>query len=104
MTDLLLHLKGSYDCILIDSAPVMPVTDTLYLMTMVDGVLLVVGPHIPKQRVRRVCSRLNQIQAPLLGIVQNQVDINTHRSANDYYYPHFHKSQDMYERRNQMES
>ena len=65
MTDLLVHMKGSYDCILIDSAPVMPVTDTLHLMTMVDGVLLVVGPRISKQRVRRVCSRLNQIHAPL---------------------------------------
>ena len=104
MTDLLVRLKESYDCILIDSAPVMPVTDTLHLMTMVDGVVLVVGPHISKQRVRHVCARLNQIHAPLLGIVQNQVDISMHRSAGDYYYPHLHKSQDMDETRNQMES
>ena len=104
MTDLLLHLKGSYDCILIDSAPVMPVTDTLHLVSMVDGVLLVVGPRIPKQRVRHVCSRLNQLHAPLLGIVLNQVDISTHRSAADYYYPYFDKSQDIDATRNKMES
>ena len=104
MTDLLVRLKESYDCILIDSAPVMPVTDTLHLMTMVDGVVLVVGPRISKQRVRRVCSRLNQIHAPLLGIVQNQVDIHTHRSAGDYYYSHVHKSQDMDDTCIQMES
>jgi capsular exopolysaccharide synthesis family protein len=104
MKDLLLHMKGSYDCILIDSAPVMPVADTLHMMTMVDCVLLVVGPHIPKQRVRAVCSRLNQIHAPLLGVVLNQVDITTHRSASDYYYPHFYKSQDMEERWNQVET
>jgi polysaccharide biosynthesis transport protein len=97
MSDLLLDLKGSYDCIIIDSAPVMPVTDTLHLVNMVDGVLLVVGPHIPKRRVRHVCSRLNQMHAPLLGIVQNQVDISTHRSAGDYYYPHFQPSQDINE-------
>jgi succinoglycan biosynthesis transport protein ExoP len=95
MTDLLSNMKDRYDCILIDSAPVMPVTDTLHLMTMVDGVLLVVGPRIPKQRVRHVCARLNQIHAPLLGIVQNQIDISTHRSARDYYYPHYHKWQDV---------
>jgi polysaccharide biosynthesis transport protein len=104
MKDMLLHLRESYDCILIDSAPVMPVTDTLYMMTMVDGVLLVVGPRIPKQRVKHVCSRLNQVHAPLLGIIQNQVDINTHRSAGDYYYPHFRKSHDIDETRNHMES
>lgn len=104
MAALLLNLRSTYDCILIDSAPVMPVTDALHLMAMVDGVLLVVGPHIPKQRVRHVCSRLKQIHAPLLGIVQNQVDINTHRNAGDYYYPRFYKSQDLDDAYNMVET
>jgi polysaccharide biosynthesis transport protein len=96
MADLLLYLKATYDCILIDSAPVMPVTDTLHLMTTVDGVLLVVGPGVPRQRVKQVCARLTQIHAPLLGIVQNQIDLANHRRAGDYYYyyPQVHKSQD----------
>ncbi|HTW89489.1 MAG TPA: polysaccharide biosynthesis tyrosine autokinase [Candidatus Binataceae bacterium] len=104
MATLLLNLRANYDCILIDSAPVMPVTDALHLMAMVDGVLLVVGPHIPKQRVRHVCARLKQIHAPLLGVVQNQVDINTHRNAGDYYYPRFYKSQDLDDAYNLVES
>lgn len=95
MRDLLFRLKYSYDCILIDSAPVMPVTDTLHLMTVVDGVVLVVGPRVPKKRVKDVCARLRQAHAPLFGIVQNQVDITTHRNAGDYYYPRYHKPQVM---------
>ncbi len=104
MTDLLVRLKETYDCILIDSAPVMPVTDTLHLMAMVDGVVLVVGPRVPKRRVKHVCARLNQIHAPLLGIVRNQVNISLQRNAGDYYYPQSHKSQDMDQTDNQMKS
>ncbi len=95
MTDLLSVLKDRYDCILIDSAPIIPVTDTLHLMTMVDSVVLVIGPGIPRQRVRQVCARLAQIHAPLLGIVQNRVDISMHRSASCYYYPRHHNLGDM---------
>lgn len=104
MADLLTQMKGRYDCILIDTAPVMPVTDALHLMAMVDGVLLVVGPHISKQRVRQVCSRLYQMHAPLIGVVQNEVDISTHRSARDYYYPYFRKSPNLDGVAKQMES
>jgi succinoglycan biosynthesis transport protein ExoP len=104
MNDLLVRLKESYDCILIDSAPVMPVTDTLHLMNMVDGVVLVVGPHVPKRRVKNVCARLNQIHAPLLGIVQNQVDISMQRNGPDCYYPRYHRSPEMNGTPNQIES
>jgi succinoglycan biosynthesis transport protein ExoP len=90
MTDVLSVLRSNYDCILIDSAPVMPVTDTLHLMTIVDGVVLVNGPSVPRQRVKYVCTRLAQIHAPLLGIVQNQVDIAMHSATAGYYYPHYH--------------
>ena len=97
MTDLLTLLKERYECILIDSAPVLPVTDTLHLVSAVDGVLLVVGPGVPRQRVKQVCARLNQIRAPLLGIVQNQVDIANHRRADAYYYyyPNVRDSEEM---------
>ena len=59
-----------------------------------DGVVLVIGPGVPRQRVKHVCTRLAQLHAPLLGIVQNQVDISIHESASYYYYPHYHNIAD----------
>jgi capsular exopolysaccharide synthesis family protein len=81
MADTIRCLKNSYDCIFIDSAPVMPVTDTLLLTTVADGVLLVVGPRTPKELVRNVCARLFQIRTKILGVVLNQTEATRH-----YYY------------------
>ncbi len=83
MADLLKYLRNFYDCILIDSAPIMQISDTLLLATMADGVLLVVGPATPKRVLRTVCSRLNMVRAKLLGVVLNRFDI---KLGNDGYY------------------
>lgn len=77
-----LCLRDQYDFIIIDSAPVMPVTDTLPLTAVVDGVLFVVGPRTPKDLVRKACSRLSQIRTNILGVILNQ----TNGSEQDYYY------------------
>jgi polysaccharide biosynthesis transport protein len=83
MADLLSHLGTSYGCILIDSAPVMQISDTLLLASMADGVLLVVGSATPKQVVRTVSSRLYLVGAKVLGVVLNRLDIQL---GNDGYY------------------
>jgi succinoglycan biosynthesis transport protein ExoP len=83
MADLLAYLRNFYDCILIDSAPVMQISDTLLLATIVDGVLLVAGPATPKRVLQTVCSRLSMVRANLLGVVLNRLDI---KLGNDGYY------------------
>jgi succinoglycan biosynthesis transport protein ExoP len=84
MAELLGYLRAFYDCILIDSAPVMQISDTLLLATMVDGVLLVAGPATPKQVLRTVCSRLQMVRANILGFVLNRLDIKLGHDG--YYY------------------
>jgi GumC protein len=81
MAHIIRCLRDSYDCIFIDSAPVIPVTDTLLLTTLVDGILLVVGPRTPKELVRNVCMRLFQIRTAILGVILNQTEATKH-----YYY------------------
>ena len=83
MADLLAYLRTFYDSILIDSAPVMQISDTLLLATMVDGVLLVAGPATPKRVLQTVCARLHMVRAKLLGVVLNRLDI---KLGNDGYY------------------
>jgi capsular exopolysaccharide synthesis family protein len=86
MANLLTYLSTFYDCILIDSAPIMQISDTLLLATMVDGVLLVAGPATPKKVLRAVCSRLFMVRAKPLGVVLNRLDIKL--GSDGYYYSH----------------
>jgi capsular exopolysaccharide synthesis family protein len=95
MIDVLSVLKDRYDFILIDSAPVLAVTDALHLVSMVDGVVLVVGPDVSRQMVKLVCGRLIHLHAPLLGIVRNRVDTRIHGSSEHYYYPTYNKSSNL---------
>ncbi len=92
MRDLLNYLSTQYDYILLDSAPVIPVTDSVALATMVDGVLLVVGAQTPKQIVQTTCTRLNHVGAKILGLVLNRMD--THHSGGYPYYNHYYSNGD----------
>jgi polysaccharide biosynthesis transport protein len=80
------QLKGSYDSIVIDSPPVMFVSDALLLSKLVDGVALVVDSSAtPRQKVRAACARLNYAKARLLGIVLNKAytDYDYYRYESD---------------------
>jgi polysaccharide biosynthesis transport protein len=77
MRDVLNDLEGEFDYILLDSAPLMPVSDTVALSTIADGVVVVVGPDTPRHVVRKACSRLAYAGAKIYGVVLNQVDFNS---------------------------
>jgi polysaccharide biosynthesis transport protein len=86
MATILSDLKKNYDCIVLDSAPLIPVTDTLHLASVVDGVLLVACPQTAKEDLRNVCSRLFNIRANILGVVLNRFPIASHYYRHYYHY------------------
>ena len=78
-----MRLREQFDYIFIDSPPLIPVSDAVRLSTMVDGVLLVVkAQETTRDLLRDSCSRLHSAQAPILGVVLNQVNIKN----GDYDY------------------
>jgi non-specific protein-tyrosine kinase len=80
-------LKERADIILIDSPPVLPVTDAAVLSARADGVLLVatVGSTSGKH-VARAVELLRQVGAPLTGAVLNGVSgEGSYGYAYDYY-------------------
>lgn len=88
MEQLLTELREEFDCVIIDSPPIMPVSDPILLSTMVDGVVLVINSRAtPKQLVREARSRLRKADAKILGIVLNRIDLQN----GDYsgYYSHY---------------
>ncbi len=86
-------LRASYDFILIDTPPVLTVTDAAVLVSVSDGVVLVLRYG---QATRNVVARASEILlrsgAHLLGVVLNAVDLQSSdyaeyygRAYNDYY-------------------
>jgi succinoglycan biosynthesis transport protein ExoP len=76
MRALLDELREAYDFVVIDSPPVLPVTDAVVLARAADGVALVVkGQDTPRDLVRRARDQLVLANAQLLGAVVNNVDL-----------------------------
>jgi Mrp family chromosome partitioning ATPase len=89
MRALIDSLSETYDYLLLDSAPVIPVTDSVALAPMVDGVVVVIGSQTPKRMVQTTCSRLTYVGARILGVLLNGIDIHhgfSYRQYEPYYY------------------
>jgi polysaccharide biosynthesis transport protein len=72
MREFLSIFREEFDQIIIDSPPTLAVNDPVMLSTMVDGVLLIIGPSISKSLVRQTCSYLAHVRARILGVVMNE--------------------------------
>ena len=81
MENLLASAEGLYDYVLIDSPPILPVTDSTVIGEHVGGVILVVRSGRTKlQEVREAARLLDTAGAGLSGVVINDVS----RSAGGY--------------------
>lgn len=88
MAELLTRLRKEYKTILIDSPPLSGIADALVLCRVVDGVCLVV--HHGKTELdvlSKVISTLDQLQAPLLGIIYNARNQGSFDKLAMYGYP-----------------
>ena len=87
MRELLKTLSLRYDHIIIDSPPLITVTDPVILSTMVDGSMLVVqSGRSTKELIRRARQELAGVNARIFGVILNNVDIK--RDGYDEYYYH----------------
>ena len=72
MRDLLTALRTSYDMVIIDAPPVIPVTDAPLLTALTDLVVVVVeSGRIPLKAAQRMKELLQSVQAPVAGFVLN---------------------------------
>lgn len=81
--------RSQYDFVIVDSPPALSVTDAVVLSPEVDAVILVVrSGQTTKDAVRRTRDTLYQVNATIMGIVVNAVDL---RSPDLYYYYYYSK-------------
>jgi polysaccharide biosynthesis transport protein len=84
--DILQRAGENFDRVIIDTAPLMAVSDTLYIAKNVPTVCLVIyAGNTPKRLVRRALKLLDEVaQRTATGVVLNKVD--RRQSASHYYY------------------
>lgn len=76
-------LKEAYDIVVIDSAPLQLVSDSLVLSQVASSMVYVVrADSTPYQLAQTGIKRLRQVNAPLSGVVLNQLDLE---KAEKYY-------------------
>jgi capsular exopolysaccharide synthesis family protein len=92
MKTLLKDLSLRYDHILIDSPPLMYVTDPVILSTMVDGVMLVVrSGKSTREIARQAHLKLSSVGARVFGVVLNRVNPRDTGYDQSGYYPYFYE-------------
>jgi capsular exopolysaccharide synthesis family protein len=83
MQKMIERARETFDYVLIDSPPVLIVTDTLLLSAMVDGVILVIKSGVARvDATREAKGKLENVGAKIVGAVLNKVNM----SSDDYYY------------------
>jgi capsular exopolysaccharide synthesis family protein len=86
--DLIANLKVDYDWIVIDSPPVMAVTDACLLAHDATGVLFVIGSEMTDRKTATVAlDQLEAANARFVGAVLNRVNLDRH----SYYYSHYYR-------------
>ncbi|MCB1184867.1 CpsD/CapB family tyrosine-protein kinase [bacterium] len=72
--DMVAKLHETYDIILLDSPPTVPVSDPLHYLDAVDGCLfMVMAGHTPKDLSKRGVEILRSAGANILGVVANNL-------------------------------
>lgn len=104
MKELIKGVKESYDVVLIDGAPVLPVTDSVILSPLIDRVVLVVSSgETRNDELKAIKATLDNAGANIAGVVLNKVDLKSKlygkygkygKYGNGYYYSYYGSSLD----------
>ena len=90
---LIKNLRRVYDYVIIDSPPLLPVTDGALLARITDGALLVVRSHrTTRDQVAQAVDNLNKADATLLGSV-TVANKPTKRGSRGYYGSYYYSSE-----------
>jgi polysaccharide biosynthesis transport protein len=88
MENLVGYLRHRFDHVILDSPPVLPITDATILSSLVDGVIMVVEcESTTRAALSRACRVMEHSGGKILGTVLNKVDT---RRDGYYGYRYYH--------------
>ena len=86
MEDLIKELSINFDYIILDTPPILPVSDTLLLASKADATLIVVKARKTKEKiVKESYSKLVEARANVIGTILNESD----KSLDNKYYVNY---------------
>jgi protein-tyrosine kinase len=89
MRHLLDQAKETFDLVLLDTSPVLAVTDAQVLSALADGVVLVIrAGKVRREMVAKTKQRLEHVGAKILGTVLNNKKIKSARYDYNYGSPY----------------
>ncbi|MDR0848323.1 MAG: polysaccharide biosynthesis tyrosine autokinase [Propionibacteriaceae bacterium] len=87
MWNLIEQATKEYDTVIIDSAPLVPVTDTAILSAFSSGAIVVAANgKVPGPQLQDALDSLDKVNTPVMGIVMNMMRGRHHNSSYYYYY------------------
>jgi capsular exopolysaccharide synthesis family protein len=87
-SDLVASLALNFDWVIVDTPPVLAVTDSSVIANLVTGVVFVVGADMTsRQAAQRAIEQLEQAHAKFIGAVLNRVNLK----HNGYYYSEYYR-------------
>jgi succinoglycan biosynthesis transport protein ExoP len=88
---LLTELRKKFDKIIVDTPPVLGLSETSMMQSYVDGVLFVISSeNTPMRSVKAAVEALQANGANFLGFVLNRLDLRTSTNYYNYYYYSYH--------------
>lgn len=95
MMSLIESLKDSYNCIIIDSPPILSVTDSSILASKLDSTLLVIQANKTNRlAILRAKETLEHTNARLISVILNMIPLNFPMYGYPYYYSYSQSSQE----------
>jgi polysaccharide biosynthesis transport protein len=89
--------RQEYDYVLFDTPPIVGVSDTRLLSSLVDGLVYIVSLSVAqKQIIDRGIDIISSLKTPVLGLAINRVE--NHHSGYNKYYQYYHSSHELHER------
>jgi Mrp family chromosome partitioning ATPase len=91
MGQFLREVRDEYDIVLIDTPPVLPVTDSAIVAAQVDGVVLVYqAGKVGRLVLKRAKAHLDSARAKVWGVVLNDVQSEVADYSYTHYYTHYY--------------
>src|SRR5215470_17020315 len=91
MTDFLNAVAAEYDIVLVDTPPILPVTDSAIVAGKADGVLLVYqAGKVGRLVLKRAKTHLESARAQVWGVVLNDLQTEVSGYTYTHYYTHYY--------------
>ncbi len=89
--------RQEYDYILFDTPPIVGVSDTRLLSSLVDGLVYIVSLNVAqKQIIDRGIDIISSVKTPVLGLAINRVE--NHHSGYNKYYQYYHAASEIHDK------